>query len=454
MREGEALYQAILDAPEEDAPRLVYADWLEDQGGADAAALAEFIRLQIELERLKQQPDTPAVVGLRREHSAREKELLKAHRKRWEARLRGRKGPLSGPEASCHFRRGFPGFAWATAHRLLAEGDALFRLAPITQLSVRDVTGENLAALLACPWMARVRRLTLRGPYEGGARPDVAVLADALHWAGPASLWLEQFRCTPQGAARFAAAGPAPALRELSLSNTYAHSALGPLFSGTWAARLTAFYSHGCALSGADVEALEAAPVLAGLKELSLAGQPVAAEALAALSRAGFWPELEALVLWNCSVGDEGAAALAARPTRLSHLDLKWNPITTAGVAALAAGPALASVEQLEFAYALLGDAGAAALAASPHAEQLRELYLARCEIGPQGARSLAQAPRLSGLRRLNLDANPLGAEGVLALAESPYLAGLDRLSVIVACGIRGKARQKLKEHFGDRVTF
>ena len=42
------LLQAILDEPEDDAPRLIYADWLEDNGEADRA---EFIRLQIELAR-------------------------------------------------------------------------------------------------------------------------------------------------------------------------------------------------------------------------------------------------------------------------------------------------------------------------------------------------------------------------------------------------------------------
>ncbi len=46
MSQGERLLRTILNNPGEDAPRLVYADWLEEQGHQD---LAEFIRVQLQL---------------------------------------------------------------------------------------------------------------------------------------------------------------------------------------------------------------------------------------------------------------------------------------------------------------------------------------------------------------------------------------------------------------------
>ena len=49
MTDGEALVRSILAAPADDAPRLVYADWLDEQGRAGDA---EFIRVQCELARL------------------------------------------------------------------------------------------------------------------------------------------------------------------------------------------------------------------------------------------------------------------------------------------------------------------------------------------------------------------------------------------------------------------
>jgi uncharacterized protein (TIGR02996 family) len=49
VTEGDALIRSVLANPADDAPRLVYADWLDEQ---DRAEDAEFIRVQIELARL------------------------------------------------------------------------------------------------------------------------------------------------------------------------------------------------------------------------------------------------------------------------------------------------------------------------------------------------------------------------------------------------------------------
>src|SRR5262249_29478592 len=46
MTDGEDLLRAIVATPEDDAPRLVYADWLDEHGVPD---WAEFIRVQVEL---------------------------------------------------------------------------------------------------------------------------------------------------------------------------------------------------------------------------------------------------------------------------------------------------------------------------------------------------------------------------------------------------------------------
>jgi uncharacterized protein (TIGR02996 family) len=48
VSDRDAILRAILDSPHEDAPRLVYADWLDERS---ESLRAEFIRLQCELER-------------------------------------------------------------------------------------------------------------------------------------------------------------------------------------------------------------------------------------------------------------------------------------------------------------------------------------------------------------------------------------------------------------------
>src|SRR5687768_1094845 len=107
MSDRDALLRAIIDNPDDDAPRLVYADWLDEHGDPD---LAEFIRLQIEIEALRR-PDTdldrwrratidrhlnrpvpddfPADLHRYAELARRERELDEVHRWRWLAPLAG-----------------------------------------------------------------------------------------------------------------------------------------------------------------------------------------------------------------------------------------------------------------------------------------------------------------------------------------------------------------------------
>ena len=47
MPDDDAFLRAIGEAPADDAPRLVYADWLDEHGDADRA---EFIRVQVEID--------------------------------------------------------------------------------------------------------------------------------------------------------------------------------------------------------------------------------------------------------------------------------------------------------------------------------------------------------------------------------------------------------------------
>jgi uncharacterized protein (TIGR02996 family) len=71
-----AFLEAIREAPD-DAPRLVYADWLDDHGGPDGAARAELIRVQCALASLPEDDlGRPAL-------AEREKGLLAAHRPAW-----------------------------------------------------------------------------------------------------------------------------------------------------------------------------------------------------------------------------------------------------------------------------------------------------------------------------------------------------------------------------------
>ena len=89
MNERDALMRAILTDPADDTPRLVFADWLEENG---EGARAEFIRLQIQLERMPRGRTTvlgrPCVGEVPEWRVAcrlklRERELFEAHAAGW-----------------------------------------------------------------------------------------------------------------------------------------------------------------------------------------------------------------------------------------------------------------------------------------------------------------------------------------------------------------------------------
>jgi uncharacterized protein (TIGR02996 family) len=90
MSDEEALLQAIWAEPDDDAPRMVYSDWLEENGQPERA---EFIRIQIELASLTR--PSPR----RQRLFKRERDLLTLHRAEWLM-------PLCDPALPWQFHRG------------------------------------------------------------------------------------------------------------------------------------------------------------------------------------------------------------------------------------------------------------------------------------------------------------------------------------------------------------
>src|SRR5436309_12537299 len=93
MSPDDAFLQAVLERPDDDGPRLMYADWLAERGDVRG----EFIHLQLRLARTP--PDDPDRDAL----LARCDALLAAGRPVWLAAL----APLGVAEEEVVFRRGF-----------------------------------------------------------------------------------------------------------------------------------------------------------------------------------------------------------------------------------------------------------------------------------------------------------------------------------------------------------
>ena len=163
MTDRTALLAAVLAAPDDDAPRLVFADWLEENGEPERAA---FICCQIELARLgdnwidfavgphaadypefEDERDWRAVTD---RLAGRERELLQRHDNEWKIWCPyTARGGIDGREIECHhspagqmFRRGFVETVEMDADDWLAHGDAILAAHPATE--VRLTTWPNI----------------------------------------------------------------------------------------------------------------------------------------------------------------------------------------------------------------------------------------------------------------------------------------------------------------------
>ncbi|QEG30769.1 Leucine Rich repeats (2 copies) [Gemmata obscuriglobus] len=416
----DALYRAICAHPDEDTPRLAFADLLDEDGEHRRAA---FVRTQVELARLPaydpvcvtaRQRDPDALTGWCMAHTLP-------------------KGLPAGCEwRQFEFRRGFP---WKVGVRslaaLLETGDALFRVAPIRALGVDSRDRPDLAALADWPHLTRLHRLNFSTGWFGA--DDVAQFARSPHAAGITELGFEFESLAPEGLGALAESALFARLTALELSaNAFPAALLVDALGGARrAGALSRLGLPNNRIGAADAEALFGLPAVRELQHLDLSDNPLAADGLTALAASGIVRGLRTLNLSRTRPGVLGVKAL-----------------TEAG--------GLAGLRQLDLSNNALGPNAVKALAGAPALRGLRALNLSNNHVRDSGAADLAGARALAGLLELDLCETDIGDAGALALAESPYLGGLLRLDLSTRSGrpFGAAAQAALRERFGDRVNW
>jgi len=119
----EPFLKAVLDDPDADAPRLVYADWLEEHGDPRA----DFIRVQCELAQLADEAPQHDALSDRRDR------LLRMYGESWRAEI---------PEwarAYCEFTRGFVSEVTIFRPWRRHFGPELSRLAPVEKVTLKNL---------------------------------------------------------------------------------------------------------------------------------------------------------------------------------------------------------------------------------------------------------------------------------------------------------------------------
>jgi uncharacterized protein (TIGR02996 family) len=200
-----AFLDAVKEHPEDDTPRLVLADWLEERGDPRG----EFLRVHC---RLAASPwGDPHGEDLAR----RKRELLAAHADDWTA-------PLAPYILDRHFRRGLL-WVHTTARKLLGPGlsggDPAFQAAWawVEALTVRDLGDVPPETFASYPLLAGVARLLLRGNRLGPR--GAAALAASPYLGRLFQLELASCGIGAEGALALARAASLPRLCELDLGS-------------------------------------------------------------------------------------------------------------------------------------------------------------------------------------------------------------------------------------------
>jgi uncharacterized protein (TIGR02996 family) len=421
VTERDALLAAIRAHPDEDTPRLVFADWLDEnepdpkprakKGGAPSS-WAALIRAECELARL--QDDGSGAAAVYRFFC--EKDDLSVDGVRWarvdpdvahRIELKKRADRARGPSKKARNLgrpKGNVGGSW---------DDDTHRGFP---LGMHHVGGESLLVALPalteyCPPVSITAYATDLGPsarelVEGGLGRWCRNLTIILDPPGNADLFHALVAHPDAATLRALTVG----LPEDAATANRALAALADSrhLSGLRALTLTATVPVPAEL----VTRVARSKLLRGLTRLHLNG--TVAEVALQMADVGNCPALRQLALCNSHLTDDDAILLAAAPglKELRFLDLQENQIGGAGASALLASPHLANLAVLDLDDNAVRGLDAAALARAP-AGGLRVLAFHGSRLTLRDVTALMNSPRIADLMYFDADENRLPASAL-----------------------------------------
>jgi uncharacterized protein (TIGR02996 family) len=271
MTNDDAFLLSIIQNPDDDAPRLLYADWLDERGRRETA---DFIRIQCVLAAGR------AAGAIREDMERREHTFLLGEEfQEWIA-------PLRPWAHSIGFRRGF------------AENVSVGRTQEEIGPCVREVVRR-----------ASVRNLDIEGMCD--IETDLSLLSPSLERLQGFML-SNLFNLDRVGLERLLTSPRLARLQTLVLDSN--HNGIGfrtetltALFAAPHWARLSTLVVH--EPDDKAVLALARAPSLTGLTRLDIADVNMSVETAAALAESPILPQLAELNLGLCEIGEEGVSA-------------------------------------------------------------------------------------------------------------------------------------------------
>jgi uncharacterized protein (TIGR02996 family) len=328
-----ALLRACKQAPDDDTPRLILADWLEDNG---RVAHGQLMRLQVRAARMSLAECLAADTERQTRVLAAGCTLFLDQLQEAGVTARFRRGLLAVSPPLDLSRSGVRGLARSEAWAWVESAELVGR-----RWGAAGLRSWREASLLA-----DVPEWRLVGPHLDADMADELTRPDA---PAPLALAMQCYRTFPDAVGRLCRGPLAAGLRSLSLEHCrLRRPACAALAAGDWR-----------------------------LSELSLDGNRTGDVGCDELSAARWLPALSCLQVSGCNIGQRGLKVLlrAGVLRGLSKLDLSENRLGNAGASAIASA-ALPNLRELNLALNSITEAGALALVASPHLDGLTRLSL------------------------------------------------------------------------------
>jgi uncharacterized protein (TIGR02996 family) len=296
--------------PHDDAPRLIYADYLEEAGDPQG----ELIRVQVALSHLA--PGEPA----RRELELRESELLEEYADQWLAPLQ--ELGVEGVSARS-FQRGLIERVRMQASAFLINGADICRRAPaLTTIELRSCSA-HMRSLASQPLPQQISELDFSSNQLGTAE------LESLSWA----TWVNQiaglslgFNALESNAVRALVRVAWPRLLRLNLSvNRLDDGAAGALGSRSPPVRLAILNLSVNKIGDMGLQLLTHSPLASTLRELDVSSNGITTAGVARLVASPLLNNLESLSLRGNLLGEGSERALAAlaHAPRLKRLDMR-----------------------------------------------------------------------------------------------------------------------------------
>lgn len=369
---------AIVADPADDDPRLVYADWLEEQNDPHG----EFIRIQCELAKL----DLTDIS--RWDLTDREAELLNQHETKW----------LSGlnklPSKYEIFDRGFVNEVCCDAETFADIAEDVFQTEPITSFHLKDLTSNNdnaIETLASCRALSQIRELTLYDLHL--TNHQWQQLADSPHLTA-IELIVDSFKAR---SLTTAAIGQSQHLRD-RLRNLYLtfDTGNGPAyFNGEWPEleELHVHFEKGC---------LAPAISTPRLRRLNIGTQSRWNKKYAALDSTGV-TELTIAANPNFISGFLAAADATGCLSNVRSFDLGYCELKADVIARLCSNDNLQAAHSIRLYGGGLSSDATRRLANHLTSGQLRKLDITDFEVDWEAARELATSPGMAGLHQFSL---------------------------------------------------